>query len=54
MWAVLVLAQGLLPVATLYLTRATVNSVVAAIRGGGSWQMFGGPSWLPLWPGSYC
>lgn len=37
-WSVLLLLQGLLPVATVYVTRLLVNSLVAAIRGaaGGS------------------
>jgi ATP-binding cassette, subfamily B, bacterial len=35
LWGLLLVAQGLLPVATVYLTRATVNSLVAAIRSGG-------------------
>ena len=37
-WAALLLVQGLLPVATVYLTRAVVDSLVAAIRSPGSWQ----------------
>src|SRR5437879_4214389 len=38
-WAFLLVAQGLLPVATVYLTRALVNSVVAVWNsGGGSWD----------------
>ena len=35
--AVLLIVQGILPVATVYLTRALVNSLVAAIRVGGPW-----------------
>jgi len=38
-WGVLLLLQGLLPVATVYVTRWLVNSLVAAIRGGGSWDL---------------
>jgi ATP-binding cassette subfamily B protein len=34
-WAALLIAQGLLPVALVYLTRPLVNSVLAAIRPGG-------------------
>lgn len=34
-WAALLVAQGLLPVAVVYLTRPLVNSVLAAIRPGG-------------------
>ena len=37
-WSVLLLLQGLLPVATVYVTRLLVNSLVAAIRGGGGWE----------------
>lgn len=35
-WIAVLSIQGLLPVATVYLTRAIVNQLVAAIRGGGS------------------
>src|ERR1700729_2537443 len=34
-WAVLLLASGVLPVALVYLTRALVNAVLAAMRPGG-------------------
>ncbi len=37
-WAILLVAKGLLPVATVYLTRPLVNSLVAAIRSGGAWD----------------
>jgi ATP-binding cassette subfamily B protein len=37
-WGVLLLLQGLLPVATVYVTRRLVNSLVEAIRAGGSWE----------------
>ena len=37
-WGVLLLLQGVLPVATVYLTRAVVNSLVAATAAGGSWE----------------
>jgi ATP-binding cassette, subfamily B, bacterial len=37
-WAVLLAIQGLLPVATVYLTRAIVNGLVLAIRSGGEWS----------------
>jgi len=36
-WAVLLILQGILPVATVYLTRALVNSLIAAVRAGGPW-----------------
>jgi ATP-binding cassette subfamily B protein len=36
-WAVLLILQGILPVATVYLTRGLVNSLVAAVRAGGPW-----------------
>ncbi len=37
-WGVLLLAQGLLPVATVYVTRWLVNSMVGAIQAGGNWE----------------
>ncbi len=37
-WGVLLLAQGLLPVATVYVTRWLVNSMVGAIQAGGDWE----------------
>jgi ATP-binding cassette, subfamily B, bacterial len=37
-WTALLITQGLLPVATVYLTRAVVNSLVAVVRGNHSWQ----------------
>lgn len=39
-WGVLMLVQGLLPVATVYLTRSLVDSLTAAARTGGSWDDF--------------
>ena len=37
-WVVLLVVQGLLPVATVYLTRSVVDSLVAALGAGGSWE----------------
>src|SRR5438270_610428 len=37
-WIVVLLAQGILPVATVYLTRTVVNRLMPAIRAGGSWD----------------
>lgn len=37
-WIVLLVIQGLLPIATVYLTRAVVDSLVAAIDSGGRWE----------------
>jgi ATP-binding cassette subfamily B protein len=37
-WAILLLAQGLLPVATVYLTRLVVDSLVVAMRSSGDWN----------------
>ena len=37
-WALLLVIQGLLPVVTVYLTRLLVDSLVAAINAGGSWE----------------
>ena len=36
-WAVLLMIQGLLPAATVYLTKFLVDSIVAAAAAGGSW-----------------
>ena len=37
-WAVLLLVQGLLPVAAVYLTRTLVNGIAAIIGAGGGWE----------------
>jgi len=37
-WIVVLLVQGVLPVATVYLTRTVVNRLVPALRAGGSWE----------------
>src|SRR5262249_27668341 len=37
-WFILLVIQGLLPAATVYLTRLLVDNVVAAIGLGGSWE----------------
>ncbi|MCA1602753.1 MAG: ABC transporter ATP-binding protein/permease [Acidobacteria bacterium] len=37
-WIILLVVQGLLPAATVYLTKLVVDGMVKAIRGGGSWQ----------------
>ncbi|MEK7404209.1 MAG: ABC transporter ATP-binding protein [Acidobacteriota bacterium] len=37
-WAALLLVQGLLPAAVVHLTRAVVDSITAAVRGGGAWE----------------
>ncbi|HYM12478.1 MAG TPA: hypothetical protein VEU62_17205, partial [Bryobacterales bacterium] len=37
-WAALLVVQGLLPLATVYLSRALVNRVVAAFRSRGAWE----------------
>lgn len=37
-WLLLLILQGLLPAAAVYLTRALVNSLVAAVESGGSWE----------------
>lgn len=39
-WFLLLVFQGLLPVATVYLTRALVNSLVAALQADTSWNVF--------------
>ncbi len=37
-WAVLLVVQGLLPAVTVFLTKALVNSLVAVVDTGGSWE----------------
>ena len=37
-WAVLLVVQGLLPAAAVYLTKILVDSLVAAVKAGGSWE----------------
>jgi ATP-binding cassette subfamily B protein len=37
-WATLLVVQGILPAAAVYLTRALVDSLVAGIRSGASWE----------------
>ncbi len=37
-WMLLLLFQGILPVASVYLTKGVVNSLVTAMKGGGSWE----------------
>ena len=37
-WAILLVLQGILPAAAVYLTRLLVDSLVTAIRSGGSWE----------------
>ena len=37
-WIAVLLVQGVLPVATVYLTRTVVNRLMAALRSGGSWE----------------
>ena len=37
-WIAVLLIQGLLPVATVYLTRTVVNRLMPAVRAGGSWE----------------
>jgi ATP-binding cassette subfamily B protein len=43
LWGGLLIAQGLLPVATVHLTRAVVDGLVSAIRAGGAWTAFRNP-----------
>jgi ATP-binding cassette, subfamily B, bacterial len=48
-WAILLVLQGVLPVATVYLTRALVDSLSLALRTQGDWQTFQGPIlWVAL------
>jgi ATP-binding cassette, subfamily B, bacterial len=52
LWGVLLVAQGVLPVATVYLTRAIVNSLVAAVRSGGEWSTIRPTLILSAWMGA--
>src|SRR2546422_4767671 len=45
-WTILLLIQGFLPVATVYLTRPVVNGIVAAVRSGGDWRPILAPAAL--------
>lgn len=40
LWAVLLVVQGLLPVATVHLTRLLVDSLVYSMSGNGTWESF--------------
>jgi ATP-binding cassette, subfamily B, bacterial len=42
LWLGLLVVQGLLPVASVYLTRALVDNLVIALQGDGSWSAFRG------------
>ncbi len=48
-WAVLLVVQGLIPVATVYLTRVLVDALVAAVASGLSWQSVSSV----LWPAAF-
>jgi ATP-binding cassette subfamily B protein len=45
-WAILLLVQGFLPVATVYLTRPLINGIVAGVRSGGNWRPIFAPAVL--------
>jgi ATP-binding cassette, subfamily B, bacterial len=45
-WAILLVVQGLLPAAIVYLTRLLVDGLVAAIGTGGSWESLRPVMWL--------
>ena len=47
-WIVLLVIQGILPVAIVTLTKVLVDSLVAAADGGGSWETVRGPLLLAL------
>ena len=54
-WAVLLVLQGALPVATVYLTRMVVDSLVAATTNAGGGQHCNPPcSSSQLWSGCCC
>lgn len=52
LWGLLLVAQGLLPIATIYLTRAIVDSLVVAIRFGGRWDALRPVIVLAAWMGA--
>jgi ATP-binding cassette subfamily B protein len=52
LWGLLLVIQGLLPVATVYLTRAVVDSLVVAIRSGGQWNAIRPVIVLAAWMGA--
>jgi len=47
-WAGLLLVQGLLPLATVWLTKVLVDRLVAAVKAGGSWEVARGPLVIAL------
>lgn len=47
-WLVLLVVQGVLPVAVVTLTKVLVDSLVAAVDAGGSWEVVRGPLLLAL------
>ncbi|HHQ48007.1 MAG TPA: ABC transporter ATP-binding protein [Acidobacteria bacterium] len=47
-WVVLLLVQGLLPLATVWLTKVLVDRLVAAVKAGGSWEVVRGPLVIAL------
>jgi len=47
-WLAFLFVQGLLPIATVYLTRSLVNQLTAAVGGGGGWEALKGPVLLAL------
>ncbi len=46
LWALLLILQGLLPIATVYLTRGLVNALVSAVRSGGAWESVRATLWM--------
>lgn len=48
-WAILLIFRGLLPAATIYLTRSLVDSLVAAMGRGGSWKSLEPTLFLAAW-----
>ncbi len=50
-WIVLLVTQGLLPLATVYLTRALVNQLVLAVRSAGDWREIRSTLVLAAWMG---
>jgi ATP-binding cassette subfamily B protein len=52
LWILLLVIQGLLPVATVYLTRAIVNQLVVAVRSNGNWSAVRHTLVLAAWIGA--
>jgi ATP-binding cassette, subfamily B, bacterial len=50
-WGILLIVQGFLPAAAVYLTRPLVDSLVSAVKAGGSWESIRHLLFLAVWMG---